>query len=77
MKRFHLIPLVAATFLCLAAFYALDDAMAAYVVHGNYKSRIYHNARCRYFNCKACTVVFNSPQEARANGYRACKVCGG
>ena len=47
------------------------------VVHGNAKSRIYHNASCKYFNCKACTVVFKSTAEAKAKGFRACKVCGG
>lgn len=77
MKRFYLIPLVSTVFLCLVAFCALDNAVAAYVVHGNYKSHIYHNAQCRYFNCKACTVVFGSAEEARENGYRACKICGG
>ena len=44
---------------------------------GNVKSRIYHNSGCKYFNCKACTVPLASPQEAKAKGFRACKVCGG
>ncbi|SCM69957.1 Ada metal-binding domain-containing protein [Desulfovibrio sp. 86] len=44
---------------------------------GNVKSRIYHNNGCKYFNCKACTVPLASPQEAKAKGFRACKVCGG
>lgn len=77
MQKLKLLSLVSALFLCFAAYSMLDEALAAYVVHGNYKSRIYHNAHCRYFNCKACTVVFQSAEEARANGYRACKVCGG
>ena len=47
------------------------------VVHGNAKSRIYHNASCKYFNCKACTMVFKSASDAKAKGFRACKVCGG
>ena len=54
----------------------LEDSCAADVVHGNYKSRIYHNSRCKYFSCKACTVVFQSADAAEAAGYRACKVCG-
>lgn len=77
MRELKLLPIVTAFFLCFAACSMLGEALAAYVVHGNYKSRICHNARCRYFNCKACTVVFASAEEARANGYRACKVCGG
>ena len=40
MKRFHLIPLVAAAFLCLAAFSALDDATAASVVPRCDKSEV-------------------------------------
>lgn len=47
------------------------------VVHGNAKSRIYHNASCKYFHCKACTVKFPSAKEAESQGFRACKVCGG
>lgn len=47
------------------------------VVHGNAQSKIYHNSSCRYFNCKACTVVFRSAAEAAAKGFRACRVCGG
>ena len=47
------------------------------VLHGNYSSRIYHNSSCRYYNCKKCTVVFKSRQEAQSKGYRACKKCGG
>jgi hypothetical protein len=47
------------------------------VYHGNWSSRIYHNANCKYFTCKRCTVSFSSAREAEANGYRSCKVCGG
>jgi len=50
---------------------------AAERYHGNVTSRIYHNARCKYFNCKKCTVVFKSAQEAQQAGYRPCKVCKG
>ena len=65
MQKSKWLPIVTAFFLCFAACSMLNEALAAYVV------------RCRYFNCKACTVVFQSAEEARANGYRACKVCGG
>jgi hypothetical protein len=46
-------------------------------LHGNARSGIYHNSSCKYFTCKACTVVFRSASEARAKGFRACKICGG
>lgn len=61
--------------LLLSGMAAVADASGQ--LHGNAKSRIYHNSGCRYYNCKACTVVFNSREQARAAGFRACKVCGG
>lgn len=54
---------------------AAKDGQAAY--SGNPQSMKYHNSGCRHFNCKACTVRFSSPEEARAKGYVACKVCKG
>ena len=44
---------------------------------GNVKTKKYHNAQCRYFTCRACTVYFSSAKEAEAMGYIACQVCGG
>lgn len=61
----------------LLLYLLVANAQANYTVHGNVDSRIYHNARCRYFTCKKCTAVFSSPQEAQKNGYRPCKVCKG
>ena len=46
-------------------------------LHGNRQSHIYHNPQCRYYNCKACTVILSSRREARERGFRPCKVCGG
>jgi len=43
--------------------------------HGNTQSRIFHRSTCRYFNCKNCTAVFNSREEAIQAGYRPCKIC--
>lgn len=51
--------------------------MAAGELHGNAKSRIYHNSSCRYYTCRNCTVIFASAQEARAAGFRPCRICGG
>ena len=64
--------------LCLnvaAVSLAAQDQAVRYV--GNAKSRIYHNDGCKYFTCKACTVRLASPEDARAKGFRACKVCRG
>jgi micrococcal nuclease len=46
-------------------------------LHGNRKSHKYHNAGCRWYNCKNCTKNFGSASEARSAGYSACGKCGG
>lgn len=43
--------------------------------HGNAKTHVFHRSGCRYFNCKVCTVTFQSREEAVAAGYQPCKVC--
>jgi endonuclease YncB( thermonuclease family) len=43
--------------------------------HGNVKSNIFHRPGCRYYNCKDCTAVFRSREEAIEAGYRPCRVC--
>lgn len=42
---------------------------------GNRESKKFHRFNCRYANCKACTVYFDSVERAKAAGYVACKVC--
>ena len=55
---------------------ALTEAQAASIVyHGNRKSHIFHQPRCRYYNCKNCVVEFTSRQQALAAGFRPCKIC--
>jgi micrococcal nuclease len=43
--------------------------------HGNTQSRIYHRPGCRYYDCKNCTTIFHSREEATNTGYRPCKIC--
>lgn len=45
------------------------------VFHGNTKSYVFHRPGCRYFDCKHCTRVFSSREEAVAAGFRPCRVC--
>ena len=45
------------------------------VLHGNIKSKVFHRAGCRYYNCKNCIVPFNTRDEAIKAGYRPCKIC--
>lgn len=42
---------------------------------GNRESHVFHEASCRYFNCKNCMVRFSSVEEAIERGFRPCGVC--
>ena len=44
-------------------------------IHCNPDTKTCHKSDCRYYNCKGCTKVFNSEEEALENGYKFCKVC--
>jgi methylphosphotriester-DNA--protein-cysteine methyltransferase len=44
-------------------------------LHGNTRSRIFHQSSCRYYSCPNCTARFDTEREARENGYRPCGVC--
>lgn len=46
-------------------------------LRGNPRSKIFHNASCRYYNSKGSSRTFSGSDEARAAGFRPCKVCGG
>lgn len=52
---------------------ALNIATAEF--HGNRKSHVFHRPGCRHYNCKNCTVVFRSREDAIAAGYRPCGMC--
>ena len=43
--------------------------------HGNVKSHSFHRPGYRHYNCKNCTVVFESRREAIEAGYRLCGIC--
>jgi hypothetical protein len=45
------------------------------VYHGNRKSKVFHASHYRYYNCKNCTAVFQSREDAIKAGYRPCKRC--
>ena len=44
---------------------------------GNPERKIYHNSSCRYYKGKSVSKTFASPADAKAAGYRPCKVCKG
>ena len=45
------------------------------VYHGNTRSLVFHGPTCKDYNCKNCTVVLGSAQEAVRAGYRAHRDC--
>lgn len=55
--------------------YSAKAARTAY--SGNTKTMKFHNSKCRYFSCKACTARFATAEEAVSKGFVACKYCGG
>ncbi|AGC49428.1 hypothetical protein K9U34_06095 [Lawsonia intracellularis] len=42
---------------------------------GNSSTKVYHNKECRYFDCTACTIGFDSKEEAEKAGYTPCRLC--
>lgn len=43
--------------------------------HGNIKSYKFHRPGCRHYDCKNCTMVFESREAAIKAGYIPCKLC--
>lgn len=70
-------PVLLSMFLLLSVLLGADrtPTQASTVYHGNIQSHIYHRQGCRYFDCKACSAVFKTREEAEKSGFRPCKVC--
>ena len=45
------------------------------VYHGNKKTKVFHAAGCRDYDCSNCTVIFKSKEEAVKAGYREHSQC--
>ncbi len=45
------------------------------IYHGNVNSHVFHGCNCQHYNCKNCTIIFRSVNEAVNAGYRAHKEC--
>ena len=54
---------------------ASGSPLARSVFRGNTDSHVYHAQYCRNFNCRNCTRVFVSEDEARKAGYRPAGDC--
>ena len=49
--------------------------VSAGAYHGNAGSHTFHQPGCRYYNCKSCTVMFGSREEAIKAGFKPCGIC--
>ncbi len=45
------------------------------VYHGNTNSMVFHQPSCKHYNCKNCTAVFKTREDAIKAGYRPCGGC--
>ena len=61
-------------FIAAAMLFSFTCIFAA-EIHCNPDTKTCHKSDCRYYNCKGCTKVFASEEEALENGYKFCKVC--
>lgn len=61
-------------FVVVAMLFSFTCIFAA-EIHCNPDTKTCHKSDCRYYNCKGCTKVFASEEEALENGYKFCKVC--
>jgi micrococcal nuclease len=43
--------------------------------HGNSKSMVFHTQRCRFYNCKNCTVIFHDRSQAIKSEFKSCGEC--
>ena len=43
--------------------------------HGNVSSKKFHRQGCKHYDCKSCTAIFSSRDEAVSVGYEPCGLC--
>jgi micrococcal nuclease len=48
---------------------------SANVYHGNRRSHVFHSPSCADYNCKNCTLILGSIQEAMNSGFRPHREC--
>ena len=66
--------IVSKLFVLFVMIFSFSTVFAA-EIHCNPDTKTCHKSDCRYYNCKGCTKVFASEDEALENGYKFCKVC--
>jgi len=61
-------------FVVAAMLFSFTSIFAA-EIHCNPDTKTCHKSDCRYYNCKGCTKIFKSEEEAIENGYKFCQIC--
>jgi hypothetical protein len=54
---------------------AATPLAAGVTFHGNTSSHVFHHPSCKNYNCRRCTVLFASLNEAEAAGYKPAGDC--
>jgi micrococcal nuclease len=52
-----------------------EQPQTAVVYHGNVSCKVFHGPACQHCDCKNCTAVFKSKDEALKAGYRPHEEC--
>lgn len=45
------------------------------IYHGNVSTKVFHRPGCSQYDCKNCTEVLKSREEAIAKGFKPCGIC--
>jgi len=52
-----------------------QDSVSVGNFHGNVSSKKFHRQGCKHYDCKSCSAVFSSRDEAVSAGYEPCGMC--
>ena len=52
-----------------------EDVSVKGPLHGNHRSRVFHQPNCRNYTCQNCTVVFRTTEDALEAGFRPAGDC--
>jgi len=67
--------LIRRTLLAVAVLIAATTGTAEESLHGNTRSRVFHQSSCQYYSCPNCTARFATARDAAEHGYRPCGLC--
>lgn len=58
-----------------AATFRAESTAEAVVYHGNRRSHVFHAPSCPHYDCKNCTAIFSTREEAVTAGFRPDRRC--